>query len=62
MFVQQITIYNFDIDTEMDAFRGYRKLLKGWDCVEKGTKIIALEKRECTVVDLSNSEEKETTI
>ena len=57
MFVEQITIYNFDIETEMPAFREYRKLLKGWDCVEKGKKILALEKHESITVDLSHIEE-----
>ena len=57
MFVEQITIYNFDIDKEMPAFREYRKILKGWDCVEKGKKIIALEKHECITVDMTDIEE-----
>ena len=57
MFVEQIIIYNFDVETEMPAFRQYRKLLKGWDCVEKGTKIIALEKHESIGIDLSHIEE-----
>lgn len=54
MFVEYVTTYNFDIETEMHAFRQYRKILKGWDCVEKGAKIIAIEKHESISVDLSN--------
>lgn len=58
MFVEHITIYNFDRHKESEALDKYRDTLKDWECVDKGSQIVALEKHESFWVDMLNDEER----
>lgn len=54
MFVEHLTIYNFDVEKEGSAIRQYRNTLPDWDCIQKGSRILALEKHEAYFIDMSD--------
>lgn len=62
MFVEHLTRYNFDRNKESEALKKYRETLKDWECIDKGGQIVALEKHEAFLVDMSNDEERIGTV